>query len=206
MLRPPSVGPTMAGRLLLISGSLRERSTNTAVLLTARGLAPRDTQTVLYRGLDRLPHYNPDLDVEPLEANAADLRADIHGSDGILFSVPEYAGALPGSFKNLLDWTIGDDKPGSIYGKPVAWINASPRGAHGAHDELRRVLGYAHAAVVAEACSDIPVTPAMIGEDGLVADSTARERIAGALQELVAGLQVRTAAPPSTSTGDGPYR
>ena len=126
MPRPWSVGPTMAGRLLLISGSLRARSTNTAVLLTAQGLEGRGSETVLYRGLGQLSHYNPDLDVEPLEANAADLRAEIHRADGILFSVPEYAGALPGSVKNLLDWTIGDDKPGSIYGKPVAWINASP--------------------------------------------------------------------------------
>lgn len=55
--------------------------------------------------------------------------------DGVVFSVPEYAGALPGSFKNLLDRTIGDDQPGSIYEKPVAWINASPRGAVNAHEQ-----------------------------------------------------------------------
>lgn len=25
-----------------------------------------------------------------------------------MFCTPEYAGALPGSFTNLLDWTVGD--------------------------------------------------------------------------------------------------
>ena len=56
---------------------------------------------------------------------------------------PEYAGALPGSFKNLLDWTVGG---GQTYGMPVAWINvsgaAAPTGGADAHDSLRKVLGY----------------------------------------------------------------
>lgn len=41
-------------------------------------------------------------------------------ADAVLFCTPEYAGALPGSFKNLLDWTVGG---GETYGKPAAWIN-----------------------------------------------------------------------------------
>ena len=35
---------------------------------------------------------------------------------------PEYAGALPGGFKNLLDWTVGG---GDLYRKPVAWVDVS---------------------------------------------------------------------------------
>lgn len=50
-----------------------------------------------------------------LDDVVADLRAEIHRSDAVVVSSPEYAGALPGSFKNLLDWTIGDDQPGSMY-------------------------------------------------------------------------------------------
>ncbi len=93
----------------------------------------------------------------------------------MVFSTPEYAGALPGSFKNLLDWTIGDDQPGSIYHKPVGWINASPRGAVHAHESLRRVLEYATATIVDTACVESPVTSAMIGDDGCIADPSARE-------------------------------
>ena len=64
-----------------------------------------------------------------LHPAVAELRAAVRETDAVLFSTPEYAGALPGSFKNLLDWMIGDDKPGSIYEKPVAWINPSAHGA-----------------------------------------------------------------------------
>ena len=124
----------MAGRLLLVCGSLREASTNSAVVRTAAALGGVDA--VVYHGLAGLPHFNPDHEGPPLPAAVEDLRSAIHAADALLFCAPEYAGALPGSFKNLLDWTIGDDQPGSIYEKPVAWINASPRGAKGAHVEL----------------------------------------------------------------------
>src|SRR5262245_47617968 len=110
-------------RLLLVSGSLRRLSTNTAVLRTAQAVAPSGVTTVLYANLATLPPFNPDDDVAPLDPAVADLRAQIRAAHGVMFSVPEYAGGLPGTFKNLLDWSIGDDQPGSIYEKPVGWIN-----------------------------------------------------------------------------------
>ncbi len=174
----------MGYRFLLMSGSLRSASTSSAALLAASELVPGDVEPVVYRGLGSLPHYNPDRDVGPLDQSVAELRAEIHRADAVVVSTPEYAGALPGSFKNALDWTIGDDQPGSIYEKPVAWINVSPRGAGGAHEELRKVLQYAHAEVVEEACLDLPVTPIMIDESGMVTDQLARDQIAGALSAL----------------------
>ncbi len=129
-------------RVLLISGSLRAGSTNTAVLQTAAAVAPDDVTAVLYNGVASLPHFNPDDDVEPLAAPVSELRAAIGAADAVLFSTPEYAGALPGSFKNLLDWTVGG---GEIYEKPVAWVNPStaPNAAADAHASLRIVLAYA---------------------------------------------------------------
>ena len=179
----------MGYRFLLVSGSLRSRSASSAALLAASELVPGDVEPVVYRGVSSLPHYNPDRDVDPLEESVAELRAEIHRADAIVFSTPEYAGALPGSFKNLLDWTIGDNQPGSIYQKPVVWINVSPRGASGAHRELRTVLQYAHADVIEGGCLDLPVTPGTIDEAGIVADPAARDRIAGALSTLAERVQ-----------------
>jgi NAD(P)H-dependent FMN reductase len=178
----------MTCRILLISGSLRTASTNTAALRTAREVAPPGVEVTLYERLERLPPFNPDDDAGDLPPEVAGLRDAIHGADGLVFSTPEYAGALPGSFKNLLDWTIGDDQPGSIYEKPVAWINTSPRGARGAHDELRTVLGYAHARVVQAACRTVPVTASILGPDGLIADDASRVEIAGVLTALADAL------------------
>ena len=100
-----------------------------------------------------------------------------------IFSTPEYAGALPGSFKNLLDWTVGG---GEMYGRRVAWINASglPTGAADAHASLRKVLGYLATEIVEDACMHIPVPRQAVGEDGLIADPQLRARIADALTTL----------------------
>jgi chromate reductase, NAD(P)H dehydrogenase (quinone) len=181
-----SFGPRMAGsaKILLVSGSLRMRSTNTAVLRTARSVAPIDIEGMLYEGLVDLPHFNPDDDRDPLHPAVESLRTEIGRADAMLFSTPEYAGALPGSFKNVLDWMIGDDQAGSVYEKPVAWINASPRGAVDAHESLRKVLGYAGAVIVEAACVHIPVTAASVGDDGLISDPGIRVQIADALVRL----------------------
>jgi NAD(P)H-dependent FMN reductase len=174
--------------VLLVSGSLRRASTNSAVLRTAQAVAPDHVVTVLSEVLAALPHFNPDDDVVPLHPAVAELRAQIGAADALLLSTPEYAGALPGSFKNLLDWSIGDGEVGSIYEKPVAWINPSPRGALDAHELLRKVLGYAHATIVERACVEIPVTGTLVGDDGLIADPSVRAAIAGSLRTLAAYL------------------
>jgi len=175
-------------QVLLVSGSLRTASTNTALLRTVQIVAPEAIKTVLYTGLDGLPHFDPDRDRVPLHPSVVDLRATIRASDAILFCTPEYAGALPGSFKNLLDWTIGDDHPGSMYEKPVAWLNASsaPTGAADAHDSLHKVLNYAHAAVVGDACVSIPVTRQMVGNGGLISEPLIHAQILAALTSLIA--------------------
>lgn len=119
----------------------------------------------------------------------ADLRHHIHSCDAIVFCTPEYAGALPGSFKNLLDWTVGDDQPGSIYRKSVAWLNvsspASPAGGADAHASLARVLGYVGAEVVEAACRRLPITRADVGTDGLVADPHIRDQLQAVLQTVL---------------------
>jgi len=131
-----------------------------------------------------LPHFNPDEDVAPLPEAVATLRAAVDSADAVLFCTPEYAGTLPGSFKNLLDWLVGGTE---ISGKRVAWVNVaadSRRGA-GAIATLETVLGYVQADIVREACRSVPVSREAVGEDGLIADPATRAAIAELLQDLV---------------------
>ena len=130
-------------RLLLISGSLRDGSTNTATLRSLQEVAPPGVDASVYDGTAALPHFNPDDDREgePVHPAVADLRAAIADADAVVVCTPEYAGALPGALKNLLEWTVGD---GGLYGKPVAWLNvagpAAPTGGADAHASLAKVL------------------------------------------------------------------
>ena len=179
-------------RLLLVSGSMRAGSVNAAVLRTLAAIAPEGVETEIYEGLGTLPHFNPDDDYEPLDPAVLALRAAIASADAVLFSTPEYAGALPGSFKNLLDWTVGG---GELYGKPVAWVNASglgaPTGGKHAHDSLRTVLGYTGAAIVEQACVRVPVARKAVGDDGLIRDEEIRKGLRASLDVIVPFTRVR---------------
>ena len=168
-------------RLLLLCGSLRAGSTNEAVLRTAQQVDNKDVST-FYEGLADLPHFNPDDDHEPLPSSVVALRSAIDVADALLICTPEYAGDMPGSFKNLLDWTVGGIE---TEGKPVAWINASssPTGASGTHAMLRVVLEYTGCEIVNDACVHLAVTRDAI-HDGVVADIGLRAEVFAALNTL----------------------
>src|SRR5205085_12395349 len=147
--------------------------------------------TRLYDGMGDLPHFNPDDD-DPARIDRAvgELRSTLAAADAVLFSTPEYAGALPGSFKNLLDWTVGG---GETYGMPVAWVNtagpAAPSGGSKAEASLRKVLGYTGAEVVEAAVARIPVPRDAVGADGLLAAAAIRDPLAAVLRALAAAIE-----------------
>ncbi|MFJ7911125.1 NADPH-dependent FMN reductase [Kitasatospora sp. NPDC096204] len=173
--------------ILLLPGSLRAGSTNETVLRTAAAVAAATPglRATYYAGLAGLPHFNPDHDTDPLPEPVAALRAAIGEADALLVCTPEYAGTLPGAFKNLLDWTVGGVE---ISDKPTGWINAAgPGRGLGAEATLRTVLGYTGAAVLDEACVRLPLERGAVGPDGLVADPLGRERIGEVLARLAAG-------------------
>jgi NAD(P)H-dependent FMN reductase len=183
-MSPTTPGPAT---LLLVSGSLRVGSTNTSTLHTVQEvLADRaDGATgTLYAGMGDLPHFNPDDDRDPLPGPVAGLRTAIAAASGLVFCTPEYAGDMPGSLKNLLDWTVGGVE---IQGKPTAWINVStsPTGAAGTHAALRTVLGYTGADIVDEACVHVPVPRDAVDPDGVIGERDLRVRIGAALTALL---------------------
>jgi chromate reductase, NAD(P)H dehydrogenase (quinone) len=183
MSRAGATSRTTDARILLVSGSTRGLSTNTALLRTAVECAPEGIEAVLYDGLDVLPHFNPDLDQDPQPPAVASLRAAVGSADAVLFCTPEYAGTLPGSFKNLLDWLVGGTE---ISGKPAAWVNAAADGRRGAGAQatLATVLGYVQADVIEAACRHVPVPRESVDGDGLIADPSVRSGIAEVLSVL----------------------
>lgn len=176
----------------MISGSLRASSNNSALLRTARTLMPDGFRGVHYEGMAELPHFNPDDDHDPLHPSVIDLRARIAESAALLICTPEYAGALPGSFKNLLDWTVGGIEIGD---KPTAWVNVSANStkAVNAYASLRLVLRYTGATIVDKACVHVPVVPSMMDSQGLIDDDWVRDGITRSLTALVAHVAVAAA-------------
>ncbi len=124
-------------RLLGLSGSLRATSSNAALLRALVRIAPPEVTIATYDGVAALPHFSPDLDVEPPPAVVAALRAAVGAADAMIITTPEYAHGMPGSLKNALDWLVSAAEP---IGKAVLLISASPGGAAHAHAQLAEVL------------------------------------------------------------------
>src|SRR5215211_3337248 len=113
-----------------ISGSLRRGSFNTALLRTAVGLMPADSE-LRVGTIHGIPLYDGDVEAEQgVPQTAARLKDEIAKANGLLLVTPEYNNSIPGAFKNAIDWLTRP--PADIRkvfgGKPVAVIGASPGG------------------------------------------------------------------------------
>jgi chromate reductase len=144
-------------RILAISGSLRSRSTNTALLRALTTLAPPELEIVLYEELGQIPPFNPDLEGGYGSGPLARFRTALQESGVVLFSTPEYAHGVPGALKNALDWVVGS---GELSGKPVVMVNASSRGTY-AQASLREILKTMDAKLL----DDAEVTVNIVGKD-----------------------------------------
>src|ERR1041384_1957328 len=118
-------------RVLGISGSLRERSHNRALLEAAAGLLPPGVELELFDGLADVPLYNEDTDHDQPPAGVRELREAIDQADALLFATPEYNGSVPGVLKSAVDWASRPARAGALWGKTAAVMGAST-GTYGA--------------------------------------------------------------------------
>ena len=115
-------------RVIGISGSLRTRSLNAALLRVAAGLAPAGT-TIEIESIKGIPLYDGDVESSTgIPAMVASLKDRIAVTEGLLLVTPEYNNSIPGVFKNAIDRMSrpADDIP-RVFGElPVGIIGASP--------------------------------------------------------------------------------
>ena len=138
-------------KILGISGSLRSRSFNSALLQAARALVPTDVELNVAT-LHGIPLYDGDLELrEGLPPAVTLLKERVAGSDGILLATPEYNNGVPGVLKNAVDWLSrpADDIPRVFNRRPFALIGASPGGfgtilAQNGWLPVLRTLGVSH--------------------------------------------------------------
>jgi NAD(P)H-dependent FMN reductase len=174
-------------RILAVSGSLRPDSANTALLQAMAALAPEDVSVDLFGGLDDLPHFSPDRDVEPAPAGVQAWREALKASDAVLLCTPEYAHGMPGVLKNALDWVVGS---GELVDKPVCALAASPSTSGGAfaHAQMMEVLGVMNTTLLREASFTIPYARNKV-RDRQVTDPELETRLRAALRSLAAAVK-----------------
>ena len=140
----------VADDVLLVSGSLREGSFNTALLREAATALPDGVGHRWLEGVAALPPYSEDHEGARAPASAAAVRLSIATAGAVLVATPEYNGAIPGGLKNVVDWASRPFPDNAWRDKPVAVIGASTGlfGAAWAQAQLRTALDLAGARVV----------------------------------------------------------
>jgi chromate reductase, NAD(P)H dehydrogenase (quinone) len=117
-------------KLIGLSGSLRQRSFNSALLRAAATSMP-DGSELIIESIRGIPLYDGDMEAaEGVPEAVTRVKQAIAAADGLLLVTPEYNNSIPGVFKNAIDWLSRPDADiKRVFGnKPVAVIGASPGG------------------------------------------------------------------------------
>jgi len=127
--------------VLALSGSLREKSYNTALLREAARLAPSG-MTVDIAPIRDVPLYDADVEARGFPAPVTALSERIRNADALLIATPEYNFSIPGVLKNVIDWLSRPPLDAALARKPVAIVGAGGRlGSARAQYHLRQVCG-----------------------------------------------------------------
>lgn len=119
--------------IVALSGSIRVHSSTQKLLLNLRRYISNEFEYIIYNGLEKLPHFNPDLDGEQPPTEVRAFRALLDQADGVVICTPEYIKGVPGVLKNGLEWLVSS---ANLYTKPVAVITSSG-GGENAHQALQ---------------------------------------------------------------------
>lgn len=175
-------------RILALSGSLREHSTNRLLLEQLLRLAPEGVEIEVYQGLKSLPPYDADDEATAGTAVSA-LRERAKWADGLLIATPEYNGSVPGVLKNALDWLSRPFASNPLRGKPVLVVGASSGmfGAAWATDDLRRIMRTIGARPLDEGFT-LPHSHEAFDNQGELKDLEGRAQLAQLFERLVEAI------------------
>ncbi|MGA8227299.1 MAG: NADPH-dependent FMN reductase, partial [Xanthobacteraceae bacterium] len=105
--------------VLGISGSLRAKSYNSALLRAACKLAPAG-MTIEIASIRDIPQYDGDVEDRGFPPPVVAFREQFRRADALLVVTPEYNFSIPGVLKNVFDWLSRPPEQTITNGKPVA--------------------------------------------------------------------------------------
>lgn len=127
-------------KIAVFVGSLREQSSNRALVKALERLAPAGTE---FQYIDiNLPLYSEDIENAGIPEEVKGVKEIVESADGVLFATPEYNRSVPGVLKNAIDWASRPYGQTSFAGKPVGIVGSSvgPVGTAVSQADLRRIM------------------------------------------------------------------
>jgi chromate reductase len=167
-------------KILAICGSIRENSSNHAIIQEIARTIPSHVAFELYTEMASIPAFDG-RDDEP--ESVTQYKNKIEEADGILICTPEYAFGVPGALKNSLDWTVSSVV---FTDKPVALITASSVGDK-AHEALQHTLTAIGAKLRPETTLLVPFVRAKVKE-GKITDYETKQAVDRVVNALLTDL------------------
>jgi chromate reductase len=173
----------MSIHVLGFSGSLRAGSYNTALLHTARELAPQGMEIETF-DLSGIPLYNGDVEKQGMPPAVAAFRERLAAADALLIATPEYNFSVSGVLKNAIDWASrSPDSP--LTDKPLAMMGAGGRfGTLRAQLHLRDIVMHNNMQPLNNPQVTIARAWEHFDDEGRLTDERSRK----AVRDLLAGL------------------
>ncbi|MEU4230117.1 NADPH-dependent FMN reductase [Nonomuraea sp. NPDC026600] len=125
-------------RVMLISGSLRQGSFNSAMIRTAGTLIEQRGLQVSTLGLRDFPPYDSDVEIAGVPAMVRAAKKAVAAVDVVVVSTPEYNGGPSGVLKNALDWLSRPYRRSVLTDKVFGIASVAP-GGHGGRLALTRL-------------------------------------------------------------------
>ncbi|TWT14296.1 NADPH-dependent FMN reductase [Planomicrobium sp. CPCC 101079] len=166
--------------IIAISGSSRKKSSTLKALNSLNKFVPSNVNYEIYDGIEKLPHFNRELDNDNPPAEVEVYRELLSRADGVIICTPEYIKGVPGVLKNALEWLVSSAE---LYAKPVAVITASCDGEN-AHQALQLNLSMVNANVFDGGALLISGENNRLNEDG----EFIKDEVNSSLKQLISKL------------------
>ena len=180
-------------RVVAFSGSLRDGSSNTALVLMAQRLAPPELAIEIVDWVRDLPWMNPDLEHDPPQV-VQRWWDTLRAADALLVGMPEYNWSPTPLAKNALDWATRPPHDRAINGTVVAFLSSAGRsGGANSQGNIGTILGYLGATVVDEPPVRLSGVAERIRPDGTTDDPEIEAAVVAKLDAVLAALRARAA-------------
>lgn len=165
-------------KVLVFAASRRKASLNRKLAALAAQVARESGATVDHATMEEfdVPLYDGDLEEgQGIPAGAAELKRRLEANDAFILVSPEYNGSMPGTIKNLVDWT-SRFRPQPFDGMHGLLVSASPSMGGGNRGlwSLRVPLEHLGARIFPDMFSLAQAHKGFNGDD--IADHALRER------------------------------
>lgn len=177
----------MTTKVLTLVGSLRNGSTNQQLAEASSHNAPEGMEISVFSGLENIPFYNEDNDVEGgVPAAAQALRDAATEADALMLVTPEYNGTMPAVLKNAIDWLSRPFGAGALKDMPTVVVGTAfgQYGGVWAQDEARKALNIAGANVLESVKLAIPNSVVRFAELHPKDDAEVVEQVSTVLKSI----------------------